>query len=260
MSEARVTTGIAGLDAVLEGGLVPRRTVLVRGAIGSGKSTLAMQFLMEGVRVGEPGLLLVVDEKPRRMAEDAARFGWDLGQAVADKKLILLDAASYFTINRSGARIDARQIVSDLTQQVRSIGAQRLAIDTLTSLVPELEDDFAGRDFLRTLFFALEDNLGCTVLLTSARENDRRRPASYADNLASGLIELVDRRDEDGSWRRVMLVRKMRGTAVPPTERSFEIVDGEGIVLGRSSLPKAVHAPSHLAPLSQASSSRTARP
>lgn len=238
---SRVPTGIAGLDAVLEGGLVPDRTLLVRGGIGTGKSTMAMQFLMAGVERGEPGVLLTVDEKPRRLAEDAGRFGWDLARAVADKKLIMLDAASYFTVSRAGQRIDARQVVSDLTQQVRSISATRLTIDTLSSLVPELEDDFAGRDFLRSLFFSLEDNLGCTVMLTSALENDRRRAASYADNLASGLIELGEQRDEDGSWRRVMLVRKMRGTAVGPLERSFEIEDGRGIVLGRSSFPKAVH-------------------
>jgi circadian clock protein KaiC len=175
---ARVTTGIAGLDAVLEGGFVPGRTVLVRGGVGTGKSTLGAQFVMAGVGRGEPGVLLAVDEKPRRLAEDAARFGWDLAAAMADKKLIILDAASYFTVNRSGHRIDARQVVSDLTQQVRTIGAKRLTIDTLSSLVPALEDDFIGRDFLRSLFFALEDNLGCTVLLTSAMDDDRRRVAS----------------------------------------------------------------------------------
>jgi len=48
-----IQTGIAGLDDVLRGGLVPNRLYLIEGNPGSGKTTLALQFLLTGVKRGE---------------------------------------------------------------------------------------------------------------------------------------------------------------------------------------------------------------
>src|SRR5262245_22924933 len=47
------STGIDGLDAVLNGGFTANRLYLIEGTPGSGKTTLALQFLLEGVRQGE---------------------------------------------------------------------------------------------------------------------------------------------------------------------------------------------------------------
>jgi circadian clock protein KaiC len=44
----RVATGVAGLDAILNGGLPRDRLYLVQGDPGVGKTTLALQFLLEG--------------------------------------------------------------------------------------------------------------------------------------------------------------------------------------------------------------------
>jgi circadian clock protein KaiC len=49
---APASTGIAGLDNVLAGGLDADRMYLVEGKPGTGKTTLALQFLLEGLRKG----------------------------------------------------------------------------------------------------------------------------------------------------------------------------------------------------------------
>ena len=49
----RVSTGVAGLDKILGGGLPLGQLYLVDGSPGVGKTTIAVQFLMEGVRAGE---------------------------------------------------------------------------------------------------------------------------------------------------------------------------------------------------------------
>lgn len=75
---ARVGTGIEGLDHILRGGLVPYRLYLVEGDPGSGKTTLATQFLLEGVRLGEPCLFVTLSESDEELRASAASHGWSL--------------------------------------------------------------------------------------------------------------------------------------------------------------------------------------
>jgi KaiC/GvpD/RAD55 family RecA-like ATPase len=73
------------------------RAVLISGEPGAGKSTLALQFLAAGLALGERGIAVSIDQKPRHLIEDAAAFQWPLDAAAADGRLTLLDASPYFT-------------------------------------------------------------------------------------------------------------------------------------------------------------------
>ena len=63
----RSQTGVSGLDDILDGGLPKNRLYLVQGEPGVGKTTLAMQFLLEGVRQGEPALYITLSETKEEM-------------------------------------------------------------------------------------------------------------------------------------------------------------------------------------------------
>jgi circadian clock protein KaiC len=73
-----ISTGIEGLDDVLSGGLTCDRLYLVEGVPGSGKTTLALQFLLEGVRQGEPALCVTLSETTEELKDIAASHGWSL--------------------------------------------------------------------------------------------------------------------------------------------------------------------------------------
>src|SRR5579859_7004378 len=75
---ARISTGSRGLDDVLGGGVDPERMYLYEGRPGSGKTTLALQFLLEGVRLGEPTLYITLSETERELRLVAKRHGWSL--------------------------------------------------------------------------------------------------------------------------------------------------------------------------------------
>jgi circadian clock protein KaiC len=232
---ARAATGITGLDAIVEGGFPEGRSVLVCGAPGTGKTTLALHFLMEGVRAGQTGVLVVTDQKPRHVIDDARRVGLDLGDAIERGLLTILDAEPYFSAARDEARrLEARQVTAELARRVRETRATRLAIDSVSALVPETSGSDEARDYLRTLVFSAEDNLGCTAVLTSAHVGVAPLVAAarHAEALVSGVVELKLVPAEDGRYERRLLVRKMRGTAAPPGERRFEILPGRGIVVG----------------------------
>ncbi len=48
-----VSTGNAGFDSILKGGLPNNRLYLLEGTPGAGKTTLGLQFLLDGVKAGE---------------------------------------------------------------------------------------------------------------------------------------------------------------------------------------------------------------
>lgn len=74
----RISTGVDGLDGVLNGGLPRDRLYLIEGSPGVGKTTLAMQFLLEGVRSGETGLYITLSETKEELEMVARSHGWDL--------------------------------------------------------------------------------------------------------------------------------------------------------------------------------------
>jgi circadian clock protein KaiC len=230
--EARVPSGVPGLDALIGGGFPFHRTVLLCGDIGTGKTTFGLQFLMEGAKRGEAGLLVSVDEKPQHVLEDARRFGWDVGGASDPPLITVLGASPCFTALRGKSGLDARHVASDLTQQIRGVNASRLVIDGATSLVADGAPVAGVEDFLRSLIFALEDNLGCTTVLT-ARTSASTHTSTVgptAERLTSGVIELkVGAPGRRGGHS--LLVRKMRGAPMALGERPFDIVDGRGLVL-----------------------------
>src|SRR6187401_1557734 len=76
----QVSTGIAGLDNVLCGGLDAERLYLVEGEPGTGKTTLALQFLLESARRGEKTLYVTLSESERELRLVAKRHGFSLDQ------------------------------------------------------------------------------------------------------------------------------------------------------------------------------------
>jgi len=81
-SVERVSTGIAGLDRVLGGGLVPASVVLLAGEPGIGKSTLLLHLLAKLSNDGRECLLVSGEESHGQVAARARRLGIG-GDAVA---------------------------------------------------------------------------------------------------------------------------------------------------------------------------------
>src|SRR4051794_39122513 len=74
--QTRVGTGVEGLDYILGGGLPLDRVYVVQGNPGSGKTTLAIQFLRQGVQLGESVLLVALAETAEELREVASSHGW----------------------------------------------------------------------------------------------------------------------------------------------------------------------------------------
>jgi circadian clock protein KaiC len=231
----RVSTGISGLDSLLQGGFLPNRSYLVTGDAGTGKTTACMQFLTSGLAQGEKAVYVTVDERPAEILQTAESLGWDLQKYVHEKSFAILDASPYFS-GRAGTvadkGVDLQKIVSDLAAYAKKLEATRLAIDPITPLI--LSGDSATRvqEHARMLIHLLQLNLSTTNLITShlPPHASHHLTNGIEEFLAAGVLVLKVGQNDDRPVR-TLVVKKMRGTPVEPSQYPFSIVKDHGIVL-----------------------------
>jgi len=233
----RIVTGIKGLDEVLNGGLPKGRTVLVVGSPGSGKTTFAMQFLVGGVKAGETGLYVSLDEKPDRVKSDLAPFGWNLDSLEHDGKLTFLDATE---LKRPGQRLSQRSIETEnpvaltipeltlgsLVRTIRKVaaeeGTQRIVVDPITALLLRYPDEAKRRRALLFFFDALEST-GCSCIVTSElRTAMLARRFQLEEFLSQGVV-LLHTMVHEGNVVRGVQIEKMRGISHDAQLRPYQI-------------------------------------
>ena len=235
MEFKRISTGISGLDDLLDGGFLPTRSYLVTGEAGTGKTTACMQFLLSGLERGENAIYVTVDERPAEILQSGASLGWDLQHYVQAKNLVILDALPYFS-GRAGSAGekggDLQKIVSDLAAYAKRMEAARLVVDPLTPLIASGDSPGRVQELARSFLHLIQSNLTTTNLFTShlPRRADHDLTNGIEEFLAAGVVVLRVTQAE-GRFIRMLQVKKMRGTAVDPNEYRFEIAAGKGVAL-----------------------------
>src|ERR1700745_1053796 len=122
----RVSTGIAGLNNVLCGGLDPDRLYLVEGEPGTGKTTLALQFLLEGQRLGERGLYVTLSETTEELTHVATSHGWPLhGIETFQRAPIAERAADEYTLYHP-AEIELADLTKAVLERVDAVRPTRI--------------------------------------------------------------------------------------------------------------------------------------
>ncbi len=230
----RISTGIEGLDNLIGGGLQQDKVVLVCGEAGTGKTIFCLRYVLAGIACGENAVYVSIDEKPSHLLEDAESLGWDLKKYVDEKRITLLDVTPHFTNVRMGKEkfIDVREIVADLTKQIRRIDAARLVIDPIAPLLFGQEATAQLQEYIRSLIFSIEDNLKCTTLITSGIPSGTSRLSQFGveEFVVSGVI-ILRISSLQGRRVRTLYVRKMRGTPTDLNDHTFEILHNRGIVI-----------------------------
>ena len=168
--EERVSTGIAGLDNILCGGLDPNRLYLVEGEPGTGKTTLALQFLLNGVSRGEKGLYVTLSESESELRVVARRHGWSF-DGLAIFELIppesILDPERELTLFHP-AEMELSETSKLIFDRVNEIEPARVVFDSLSELRLLAQNPLRYRRQILALkqFFAGR-NVLCSCLTTS---------------------------------------------------------------------------------------------
>ncbi len=244
----KVPTGIQGLDEITCGGLPRGRTTLVCGGPGCGKTLLSLEFLVHwATQFGEPGVFIAFEETAGELATNGASLGFDLAALEADGKL----AVDYVRIERSeieeAGEYDLEGLFIRLGFTIDSIGAKRVAIDTLEALFAGLPNPGILRAELRRLFRWLKEK-GLTAIVTAERGDVGLTRHGLEEYISDCVITLDHRVSEQISTRRLRVL-KYRGSAHGTDEVPFLIDEG-----GLSVLPISSLGLDHQAPTSRVSS------
>jgi circadian clock protein KaiC len=224
--DRRLSTGVPKLDQMMGGGIPAGDSLLVAGSSGTGKSLLGTQFIVEGLKQGEPGIVAMFEERPGEYADRASSFGFDLKTPQKEGKLQLL------YIRPLDLSVD--ETVREIIDAVHQMKAKRLVIDSLAgfemALAPGFRTDF--RESLYRMIGALT-RTGVTILSTVEVQEvfTGFTLSSYAISFLSDDIIRLRYVSINGRLRKMMVVIKMRRSAHSSEMHEFQITS-RGLVIG----------------------------
>lgn len=218
--DKRLSIGVPELDEMMGGGIPVAYSVLSVGPSGSGKTVLATQFLTEGARVGEPGVIAAFEKSPNQL------LSHQLNELINGSHVGLIDTR---TLDLS---ID--ETLHNLVSMINRMQAKRVVIDSLSgfelALAPVFRENF--RESLYRMIAVLT-GMGVTVLMTAELEDRYTdlRFSSYGNAFLADAILMQRYVEIAGQFKRVISVVKVRGSAHSKEIRYFDI-EKERIVIG----------------------------
>jgi circadian clock protein KaiC len=228
----RVSTGSAGLDDILGGGLDPHRMYLYEGKPGTGKTTIALQFLLEGARLGERVLYVTLSETRQELLVVAQRHGWSLADVDIFELVpadATLDPQRELTVLHP-AEIELSETTKLVFDHVNTVNPTRVVFDSLSELRLLAQNPLRYRRQVLALkhFFASRQ---CTVILLddlSSADNDLQ-----LHSISHGVLLLEQLAIEYGAERRRLRVVKMRGIQFRGGFHDFTIRKGGLVIFPR---------------------------
>jgi len=210
----RSSTGVPGLDEMLEGGIWSGTTTLLVGPTGSGKTTIALRFALEGISRGEPTLYVNFQENPAQLARAMSNFGTDVEHATSSGLELLY-------VSPVELQIDS--FVVELFQRIKTGSLRRVVIDAVGDLAAAASDVPRLHDYLYSLVqhFAV---CGVTSLLTfesglssTGGDMHEQRFSYMSDNVIQIALGGEER------TRRTIRIIKTRNSGHDPVVRELVI-------------------------------------
>jgi len=216
----RLETGVPGLDRLIEGGIVKNSVNLLAGQTGTGKTVFGMQYLLHGLRKGENGIYITLEQSEEDIMTDVAKFGWDVEfkKAKAQGKFILIaeeptdiKTLQFSTINYA-KKINAKRFVLD-SLSVATMGWKVSSLD-----IGKVRSE--AMSYMKAL-----KNIGITSLLITEIPEAEIKALSrfgFEEFIADSVIVLHYLEYAAGGTPRSLIIRKMRrtshGTDIYPIE------------------------------------------
>jgi KaiC/GvpD/RAD55 family RecA-like ATPase/DNA-binding response OmpR family regulator len=221
----RMISGIDLLDYGA-GGLMPHKVYVIKGGAGVGKSILGLQYLTRGLELQEPGVL-ITDQKPENVVAQAHALGFAIEESVKRNQLSILNPSNrYFDLVESPA--DVMAIVEELGDYIKKLGARRLVIDPVYTLINTSYSSHFALSITQSLINALED-LPVTTLLVAGDENNAELNPIIRQ-LEQNAFGVIDLSHDPATNGRIMKLGKLRYADTGELSAHYRILNGRGLI------------------------------
>ncbi len=230
-STKKKRTGISGFDHISHGGLPLGRPTLVAGTAGSAKTLFASHFLAGGIQqFNEPGVFVTFEEPPVDIRDNLTDFGWDISAWERDKMWLFVDISPNLDVDTYvNGDFEMSAIVARIEHAVRSIGAKRVVLDSISALFSQFKDTLTVRRELFSICSALK-RMGVTSIVTAERTSDYGEVARFGvEEFVADSVVLLRNPLELEKRRRTIEVLKFRGSSHQKGECPFTILDKQGL-------------------------------
>lgn len=222
----RASTGIAGLDDILGGGLARNRLHLLEGTPGTGKTTIALQFLLAGAKAGETGIYVSLAETEAELRDGAGSHGWTLDNTIEIFELVppesVLDPDQQQSLLYS-SDLELGETVKRIFAAIDRLKPSRVVIDSLSEIRLLAQSSLRYRRQILALkhYFAQHNS---TVILLDDMTSESTDRAVHS--IAHSVIHLDQLAPIYGEERRRLRIGKCRGQTFRGGYHDFVIATG----------------------------------
>ena len=203
----RISTGVPGLDSLIEGGIPKGSTIMVVGNSGSGKTILCSHFLYHGLTAQEEnGLYISFSESKAQFYANLKTIGMDFDKFERQAKFAFLDFAS---LTKDGIQDALEEILAT----VRTLNPKRVVLDSFSAISLAFEHQSEARTTIHVILGKIMRSEGITSILVMEIPRGKEDFGSgIEESVVDGIIHLDHR--EDNVLPVILRVFKMRGTSI----------------------------------------------
>ncbi len=216
----RLKSGITGMDRMMEGGFPEGTVNLLKGPTGSAKTLFGLQFIQGGIREGEKGLLLSLEESRKNIRRAAESFSLDW-EPYETGRSYLIDYGEIRRGDLENSLISFRELQEFLDNFLNGEKIHRLVIDSISAISLYYTTPEKLRRSLFEFSRFLKDK-DIVSLLISESDNSR----TNVEGFVSDSVINLDYEDFEGEFRRSIKITKMRFTKHDPYKHPFLIMNG----------------------------------
>ena len=233
----KVGSGIPGFDELVNGGFNKGTVNTVTGGSGTGKTVFATQFIYEGIKMGDKGMIITPSESAESLKREMySSFNWDLWKLEEEKKLVIVDVTDPVLRLQKSIDLDPVDFLVNfrklVERKVKEENPQRVFIDDLMAFFYAVQAPFKIRSLTDDLFSSLRATKATTVI-TIGTAFGMNQILEYGADSCTML-----RRDRIGnSLVRSIYVMKMRGSKISNSIRVLDISDDGMAVSALSPYP-----------------------
>ena len=207
----RVSTGIKGLDSLINGGYPENSVIVISGTPGTGKTIMGLQFLYDGAMKGEMGIYVSFEEEKKDIMRQAKQLGWDF-EDLEKKNLIRI-----FSMWPSSFDEVMAKIFKCLYYKPK-----RLVVDSITSITYAMGQN---REAFHKMVEKLKDTNLTAILISEMLSGEKGFTRDGISEFVSDGLIILRSVEAAGEHKNLLRVEKLRSSRINKESHIYEVTD-----------------------------------